>query len=576
MLGNRSGPPNSRQAAAIVGAGTAGTAFACVMITFGRGGDPSWLALATANAIGLGFLGAGLLAWWRRPANPVGKLMVAAGTAWYAPSLQASGHPALFAVGFWMVYLPPVIVAHLALVYPDGRFRRPLERWTVLVAYVLYFVLQGQRYLAEGWGHRVIGWPDSLPNSTWADVTAAYALAYNALLFGWMMQRWRRASPSVRRLHAPVWLGVALQTFFLAAAVAGSALRFPAPVQLATFLGYGICLAGLPFAFLSGLLWVRLARQRVADLVVALKDSADPARLRDRLADTLGDPSLVLGFWSTADGGYVDVDGCPVTIPAADEERAVTYVEGRETRLAALVHDPALDGQQPLVAAVVAAARLALEGARLQALLRAQLAELASSRARLAEAALNERRAIERDLHDGLQHRLLRLSWLARRAATAVGTGPGRPLMDQLADEARDASDTLRDLARGIHPAVLTEQGLAAAVEEHALRSHVPMLIDIPAGRWVGPIEATAYFVVLEAATNAAKHASADRITVRGRHRDGWLTVEVADDGLGGADPTLGTGLRGLRDRVSALGGRLAVYSTFNGGTRIVAELPCE
>jgi signal transduction histidine kinase len=575
MLGNGSGPPNRRQAAVIVASGAAGVAFACVTMRYGRGGDPSWLALSTTNAIGVCFLAAGLVAWWRRPANPVGRLMVAVGSSWYAAGLQGSGHPVLYAVGFWLTYLPAVIVAHLALVYPDGRFRRPLERWAVVLAYLLYFVLHGLRYLHERPWQRVIGWPDSLPNSVWANVVAGYALAYNALLFGWMAQRWRAASPSVRRLHAPVWLGVALLTVVMTVAVAGSALRFPAPVQVGAFLGYGMVLAALPFAFLSGLLWVRLARQRVADLVVALKDSADPARLRDLLSDTLGDPSLVLGFWSQAAEGYVDIDGRPVTIPHEGTARAVTLVEGREARLAALVHDPALAVQQPLVGAVVAAARLALEGARLQALLRAQLVELEASRARLAEAALNERRAIERDLHDGLQHRLLRLSWLAGRVAVAVGGGPARPAADQLSREARDAYATLRELAQGIHPAVLTEQGLEAAVEEHAMRSHVPMIIDIPAGRWAGPIEATAYFVILEAATNAAKHASAEQITVRGWQRDGWLTVEIVDDGLGGADPRLGTGLRGLRDRVTALGGRFAVHSAFHQGTRVVMELPC-
>jgi signal transduction histidine kinase len=452
MLGTGSGPPSRRQATVIVATGAAGTAFACVTMRYGRGGNPSWLALATTNAIGLCFLAAGLVAWWRRPTNPVGWLMVAVGTSWYAVSLQGSGQPVLHAVGFWLTYLPAVIVAHLALVYPDGRFRRPLERWAVILAYALYLLLHGLRYLSEGSGHRAIGWPDELPNSMWANVVAGYAVLYSAFLFTWMVRRWWAASPSVRRLHAPVWLGVALLTVVLAVAVAGSALRFPAPVQVGAFLGYGIVLAALPFAFLSGLLWVRLARQRVADLVVALKDPAGPARLRDLLADTLGDPSLVLGFWSPGADGYVDAGGRPVSIPLDGTGGAVTLVEGREARLAVLLHDTALSAQQSLVTAVVAAARMALEGARLQALLRARLIELEESRARLAEAALNERRAIERDLHDGLQHRLLRLSWLADRVAAAAGAGPVGTAAAQVAREAREAYATLRELAQGIHP----------------------------------------------------------------------------------------------------------------------------
>jgi signal transduction histidine kinase len=187
--------------------------------------------------------------------------------------------------------------------------------------------------------------------------------------------------------------------------------------------------------------------------------------------------------------------------------------------------------------------------------------------------ALNERRAIERDLHDGLQHRLLRLSWLAGQASSTAGAAS--PVLDQLGDEARDAYAALRELAQGIHPAILTEHGLAAAVEEHALRLEVPMVIEIPSSRWPRPIEATAYFVILEATTNAAKHSGAGQITVSGRERPGWLTVEVTDDGSGGADPEHGSGLRGLHDRVSALGGTLTVHSAFRRGTRVVAELPC-
>ena len=135
------------------------------------------------------------------------------------------------------------------------------------------------------------------------------------------------------------------------------------------------------------------------------------------------------------------------------------------------------------------------------------LARIHRVRARIAEAALNERRSIERNLHDGLQHRLLRLSWLAERAKDAVGTGPARSFVTELGTEARHAYTALRELAQGIHPAILSEQGLACAVEELAMRSHVPMDVALPGGRWPAPVEATAFFVIQEAATNAAKHA---------------------------------------------------------------------
>jgi signal transduction histidine kinase len=203
------------------------------------------------------------------------------------------------------------------------------------------------------------------------------------------------------------------------------------------------------------------------------------------------------------------------------------------------------------------------------------LARIHRVRARIAEAALNERRSIERNLHDGLQHRLLRLSWLAERAKDAVGTGPARSFVTELGTEARHAYTALRELAQGIHPAILSEQGLACAVEELAMRSHVPMDVALPGGRWPAPVEATAFFVIQEAATNAAKHANASRIAVRGVHRSGRLVVEIADDGVGGADPQRGTGLRRLHDRVTAIGGTLVVRSAFQQGTSVTLDLPC-
>jgi signal transduction histidine kinase len=236
---------------------------------------------------------------------------------------------------------------------------------------------------------------------------------------------------------------------------------------------------------------------------------------------------------------------------------------------------------------VRALGRLASENARLKAALQAQVAELRAARGLLAEAALAERRRIERDLHDGLQHRLLRLSWLAERAGAVASAGPAggpagsmlrdelAPLLGQLADEARHTHVELRELARGIHPAILTEQGLATAVEEHALHAPLPVLVDLPPGRLAAPLEAAAFLAIAEALTNAVKHATAGRVTVRGHRAAGRLIVEVADDGGGGADPRRGSGLRGMRGRLAALGGTISVHSPPGRGTRVIIELPC-
>lgn len=556
MLQLDAGSPGRGQAGAVVAAGVASVAFAGWMIVVGwRAMEYPVLVLVVDYAPGLCFVAAGLVAWWRRPDNAVGRLAVLAGTLWYSGLLQLVGDPVLFVVGYLLTYLPTAVVLHAVLAYPDGRLRGRAERFGVAAVYVSTVGLHGLRLLDEGTAN-VIGMPEA--NTAWTDVLGGYSIVTGTVVAVWITRRWRAASPPVRRVHAPVWLSALVMCGFVAAAALSALLRLPAAVQLVLFLGYGVGLVCLPFAFLSGLLRVRLARHRIADLVVALDDAPDPARLRDLLSDTLGDPTLVLGFRSAHHGGYVDAAGDSVAVPG---QGAVTYVDGPDGRLAVLVHDPALTGQRDLVSATVAAARLALDNARLQTVART--------------AALSERRALERDLHDGLQPRLLRLSWLAERTGAAAGFDAARPLLRQLAREARETNATLRELAQGIHPAILTERGLAAAVEEHATRSTVPILVDLPARRWPPVVEATAFFVILEAASNVAKHAGASLLTVTGRDENGHLRVEIADDGTGGAADGNGSGLRGMADRAAAAGGTLSVSSPDGHGTRVVLDLPC-
>jgi signal transduction histidine kinase len=209
--------------------------------------------------------------------------------------------------------------------------------------------------------------------------------------------------------------------------------------------------------------------------------------------------------------------------------------------------------------------------------LRARVEALQASRDRAVDSAEAERRRIERDLHDGAQQRLVALAMDLGMARAKLETDPAAAtaLVGEAHEEAKRALAELRDLARGIHPAVLADRGLDAAISALAARSPVPVGVEVATGRLPGPVESTAYFVVAEALTNAAKHARAAEIGVRiARHRD-LLIVEVADDGAGGADPAKGSGLRGLADRVAAVDGRLTVTSPSGGPTVIRAELPC-
>ena len=209
--------------------------------------------------------------------------------------------------------------------------------------------------------------------------------------------------------------------------------------------------------------------------------------------------------------------------------------------------------------------------------LQARVEALQTSRDRAVDSAEAERRRIERDLHDGAQQRLVALAMDLGMARAKLETDPAAAtaLVGEAHEEAKRALAELRDLARGIHPAVLADRGLDAAISALAARSPVPVGIDVATGRLPDPVESAAYFVVAEALTNAAKHAQAAEISVRiTRHRD-LLIVEVIDDGAGGADPARGTGLRGLADRVAAVDGHLTVTSPPGGPTVIRAELPC-
>jgi signal transduction histidine kinase len=340
-----------------------------------------------------------------------------------------------------------------------------------------------------------------------------------------------------------------------------------------------LALTALPLGFLAGLLRLRLERAAVGSLVVELEGSARVGRIRDALARTLHDRTLELAYWVPSQQGYVDGDGRPVSLPPDGAERSVTLLERGGQPVAALIHDAAVDNNPELVEAAAAVARLALENERLQAEIKAQLQQVRASRARIVATGDAERRRIERDLHDGAQQRLVTLSLvlgLARDQAAATADVALEDVLDEAAAQLRLALAELRELARGIHPAVLSEAGLHAAIE--GLAERLPVAVTVSSGptlRFDAAIEAAAYFVVAEALTNVVKYAHASDVRVTVTYSDGNLIVEVVDDGVGGADPRHGSGLVGLMDRVGALAGRLEVVSEPGRGTRVVAMIPC-
>jgi signal transduction histidine kinase len=390
-----------------------------------------------------------------------------------------------------------------------------------------------------------------------------------------LAERWRSASSSRRLAIAPVLVTGTVAFALIVPWVLNDA--FGGPLGAWPDVALQLALAGIPVAFLLGLLRTQLARAGVADLVVALGGPLAPGALRDALARALHDPTLTVAYWLPGDERHVDAGGRTVILPAGPE-RAVTEVQREGRRIAALIHDPALDDEPELVASAGAAAALALENERLHAELRARLEELHASRARIVEAADDERRRIERDLHDGTQQRLVSIAMTLGLAESRLEHDPAAvgPLLDQARAALSDALSELRELSQGIHPGILSERGLRAALEELAYGARVPLELDVDLpGRLPEPVEAAAYFVVSAALTNVAKHAGASSVRVRVARANGCAVVEVADDGVGGADGARGTGLRGLGDRVDALGGRLVVVSPAGRGTVLQAEIPC-
>ena len=331
-------------------------------------------------------------------------------------------------------------------------------------------------------------------------------------------------------------------------------------------------------AFLAGLLRADFSQARgVRSLVARLADLPAPGDLRDALAGALGDATErgVLGPRAVA---LRRRRRRAVELPAADDpDRAVTEIERDGRRIAAIVHDRALVEDQETVRAAGAATALLLENQRLDAELRARMEDLRASRQRLVQAGDAERRRLERDLHDGAQSRLVALALNLRLARGRLDGAPDvAALLDESIDELKLSLEELRELAHGIHPAVLSDRGLEPALRALAARAPVPVALEGSlGGRLPAAVETAAYFVVSEGLTNVAKYAQAAHARVRMQRVDGRLLLEVSDDGIGGAAPSAGSGLHGLSDRVAALDGEIEVASPPGGGTRLRVELPC-
>ncbi|MFJ8826924.1 sensor histidine kinase [Streptomyces sp. NPDC102467] len=538
-------------------------------------------------AVGWAYVVAGLMAWRRRPANNTGRLMVLEGITWFFGNLQGTANPALFTFGAWWEALNMAVLLHLILSFPEGRLTTVLTRRLVQFAYGLVAVGGLLRTLlfdpATDTGATYLDCRDCGPNlffvPPWHGMFDTFDALYHAA--GWVISavaavaivlRWRHASAARRRALLPAWIGIGVAVVFLM----WDMLFYVVPwfgevgsvAEQAVYLLSDLAQVAVPFAFLGGLLRMHLQRAEVSGLVIDVGTDPDSTKVREALVRVLGDPTLRLGMWREERGAYVDGAGREVS-PEGPGRTRVGASDGRP--LALLHHDPALMDDPELLESVAAALRLALENVWL----RTRAKDVAT---RIVQAADAERGRLERDLHDGAQARLVFALMAVRRVQRGLADHSDETLRaaaGEAESSLRLAIEELRGIAQGIHPAVLTREGLAPALNALAKEAALPVVVAAEPRRYDPLVESTAYFTVCEALTNAAKHARARAVSVSARHQDGLLVVETVDDGVGGADTGRGTGLRGLADRLAAVDGVLHIHSPAGGGTRIRAELPC-
>ena len=518
----------------------------------------------------------GILAWWRRPASRLGPLMVATGFAMAITPLQWSDQPLVYSVGHLLDMLPAAMFLHVFLAFPTGRLTTTAERIVVVACYATALGLQLVKVVLGANPDSVFVVVDrpamgNLVEQIQLVLVALLLLAGAVLLY----LRRRRSGPSHRRPAALVVdaFGFALVMLAMLYAAGLGEWRAFETIRLVTFASLGLA----PIAFLFALLNARLARGEVANLLVELRrnPTADP---QEPLARALRDPSLRLAYWLPKSRSWADQNGEPTALPGIDERRAVRIIQRDNEPMAAMVFDRALEDEHELLDAVAAAAGIALENGRLRADLRARLQELNGSRTRVLEAGRQERQRLERNLHDGAQQRLVALSLELSLLGQSAAADP--ELKDRLTRAKTEVSaslEELRDVARGIYPAVLSSHGLAIALESLAARAPVPVRLTVDlVERLPEPTEVAAYYVVSEALTNIGKHARATSASVQVCRTGQGIVIDISDDGVGGADPMKGSGLHGLADRVEALGGELRIWTpSEDGGTVVHADLPC-
>jgi len=518
---------------------------------------PSFAAAATGYeqrvaaadfVVGLVLIACGIACRRGRRESRIGILLIVSGFAWFLGTFATSSFESVADVGALFVTLHRGPLVHAVLTYPSGRLRDRFEGLVVAAAYATSAVaVVGQRSGTE----ILLGCVVVL--------TAARASA--------------RAVGPRRRARRPA----------LAAAIAFAAVLEGAGIvtlvnggdagDRAVLWAYQAVIVVIAVGLTFDLLRSRWAEATVTDLVVELGAVSEEGVLRERLAAALGDRSLTIGYWIPEEGAFVDERGGLAVLPESTSHRQVTVVRDAGEPVAALVHDAGALEEQGLADAVAAALRIAVANIRLRRQIARQVEEIEASRRRIVEAADVQRRRLERAMREGPERRLEEIEQVL---ASAQGDGADPATLAEALAELGTARTELGELAQGIHPRLLIERGLGDALADLARRAPVRVELHVSEERVNPAVAATAYFICSESLANVGKHARAAHATIRIERVGARLVVTVRDDGGGGARLEAGSGLRGLADRVEALGGRFRLDSRPEEGTTVVAELPVD
>ncbi|MGN7860163.1 sensor histidine kinase [Microbacterium sp. 22303] len=513
----------------------------------------------------------GLLAWYRRPHNAIGRLMLLTALALWASGTYDDSIPALRVLGTLTSSLPLALLLHLLLAFPSGRLPGRAARAIVAVAYLVSVAPQ-----------IIVALQPGVTEVVWTLQAAVGMLALAATVVLWGIRLSRMATLPRRQLLPFIGYGCAAIAVIGVTVVMLHLDSRPGVQQAATVVQL-LMLGGLPVAFLVGLTFGAFGHAgEVAEVAAGISAaSVEPALLDALAVRALGDPSArILWTADTDPARFVDSAGRELAVPG---ERGWWPIGPVEAPVGGLLYDRDLIADRGLVATVAAQLGLAMDKQRLIVELRSAVQqlhvaaeELQTSRRRIVVAADAERRRIAQDLHDGAQQRIVLVGIdVQRMARQADDADYIRAEAAQIAERCGSLLDELRGLVEGLMPSRLKDHGLEAAVSALADQVRTPVRVEVaaPLGRMEAEIESTAYFVIAEALTNAVKHAGAREIVVDLAVRDGRLQIAVSDDGKGPVGAVPGFGLRSLRDRIETLGGTMTFESAVPGGTTLRAEI---